>query len=463
MDRSKYLIKNVGLLTISNFSSKILVFLLVPLYTSVLTTAEYGTYDLIISTISLLYPLFTLNIVDGVMRFVMDNNSEKRSVISIGFATICISMVITGILTYCLHLAGIWKGLLVYFLLYYVFYTFNQFFIQTAKGLERVQDMAIAGVISTVSMLLGNVLLLLVFHMGLSGFFVANILSQGLSALFFCVRIKVWRYTIPAHLDKRLGYEMLLYSMPLIATALGWWVNNTLDKYAVAFLCGVAANGLLSVSYKIPSILNVAQQIFIQAWQISAIKEYGEHDTSRFYGKTFSMVNMMMCAFCAGLIFLTRPLAHILYAKDFYTAWCYVPFLLVSSVFNCAAGLLGPVLSAKKDTKTMMWSAIIGAIMNAVFNIVLILMIGVQGAVIATALSSFVIFAVRLYGTRKDIIIEDKFYITWLLLILQATVEVTIGNRVIELMLCAIMFFVNKENICAVVEKCRKILSKKGW
>lgn len=66
---------------------------------------------------------------------------------------------------------------------------------------------------------------------------------------------------------------MLLYSMPLIATALGWWVNNTLDKYAVAFLCGVAANGLLSVSYKIPSILNVAQQIFIQAWQISAIKE----------------------------------------------------------------------------------------------------------------------------------------------------------------------------------------------
>lgn len=68
----------------------------------------------------------------------------------------------------------------------------QQFFIQTAKGLERVQDMAIAGVISTVSMLLGNVLLLLVFHMGLSGFFVANILSQGLSALFFCVRIKVW-------------------------------------------------------------------------------------------------------------------------------------------------------------------------------------------------------------------------------------------------------------------------------
>lgn len=62
--KAKYLIKNTGILTISNFSSKILVFLLVPLYTSVLSTAEYGTYDLAISTVTLLYPILTVNIVD---------------------------------------------------------------------------------------------------------------------------------------------------------------------------------------------------------------------------------------------------------------------------------------------------------------------------------------------------------------------------------------------------------------
>lgn len=43
MKKYKYLFKNVGLLTISNFGSKILSFLLVPLYTSLLTTGEYGT------------------------------------------------------------------------------------------------------------------------------------------------------------------------------------------------------------------------------------------------------------------------------------------------------------------------------------------------------------------------------------------------------------------------------------
>ena len=81
MSKSSYLIKNMGILTISNFSSKILVFLLVPLYTSVLSTKEYGTYDLAVSTATLLYPILTLNIVDAVMRFLMDKESDKKAII----------------------------------------------------------------------------------------------------------------------------------------------------------------------------------------------------------------------------------------------------------------------------------------------------------------------------------------------------------------------------------------------
>lgn len=135
-------------------------------------------------------------------------------------------------------------------------------------------------------------------------------------------------------------------------------------------MLGVASNGLLSVSYKIPQIINTLQGIFTQAWQISAVKEYGEEDTSKFYGNTFSSINLLMCAACSFLIILSRPLAHILYAKEFYVAWQYVPFLLLSSVLNCASGLLGPILAAKKDSKAMMWSAIIGAATNIVMNII---------------------------------------------------------------------------------------------
>lgn len=196
--------------------------------------------------------------------------------------------------------------------------------------------------------------------------------------------------------------EMLIYSVPLIATVVGWWVNSCADKYIVTFILGISANGLLSVSYKIPQIINTIQGIFTQAWQISAIKEYGSSDTADFYGKTFIVINLMMCIVCSFLIFMTRPLAYILYANDFYEAWKYVPFLLVSSVLNCASGLLGPILSAKKNSKAMMWSAIVGAVANIIMNIVFVNLTGIQGATFATLVSSYIIYIIRKYAVGED-------------------------------------------------------------
>ena len=122
-NRMNYLMKNTGILTISNFSSKILVFLLVPLYTSVLTTEEYGTYDLIISTVTLVYPVITLNIADAVMRFSMDRNYDKKKVASIGFRYIVISfflVLVFAVIMKNIHIVNDWSNLLLYIVLYYI-------------------------------------------------------------------------------------------------------------------------------------------------------------------------------------------------------------------------------------------------------------------------------------------------------------------------------------------------------
>ncbi|HAQ5600803.1 TPA: oligosaccharide flippase family protein, partial [Enterococcus faecium] len=122
MSKTKYLIKNMGILTISNFSSKILVFLLVPLYTSVLSTTEYGTYDLTISTATLLFPILTLNIVDAVMRFLMDKDKNKKNIASIAIKVIFLSVIVFGSVMYLLNITKLWQdvyGLEKYIFLYY--------------------------------------------------------------------------------------------------------------------------------------------------------------------------------------------------------------------------------------------------------------------------------------------------------------------------------------------------------
>lgn len=465
--RGKYLIKNVGILTISNFASKILVFLLVPLYTSVLSTEDVGIYDLVISTVSLLFPILSLNIVDALMRFLMDKSKSKTEVASIGLRYVAVSnlpvLVFLIISSRIEALRGI-HGLEVYIFLYYLFSCLNQYCIQFAKGIELVSAMGIAGVLGTITMLGANVSLLLIAKAGLSGFFTANILGQAIPALYLLYKTRVWQYISGAGINKELRKEMLIYCVPLIATAVGWWVNNASDKYVVTWLCGIAANGILSVSYKIPAIIHTLQTIFTQAWQISAVKEYGEKDTSAFYGRTFAVLNVFMSAACSCLIILAKPIGHILYQKEFFVAWQYVPFLLIASVFNSASGFLGPILSAKKASKPMAMSAVYGASANVIMNIVFVHFIGIQGATIATVISSFIIYWVRKRAVDDEISIEayGKVLITWLLLCGQAVLEIYTPFWWAEVILMIIMLALNWHEIKRIIKMVNPYVKRRG-
>ena len=461
-NRSKYLVKNVGILTVSNFASKILVFLLVPLYTSVLSTEEVGIYDLVVSTVSLLFPILTLNIVDAVMRFLMDKNKSKEEVASIGIRYVAISIVpvlLFLIIASRIEALNSIHGFEIYILFYYFFDCFNQYLIQFAKGIERVSAMGVAGVLGTITMLTANIVLLLIFRTGLPGFFIANILGQAVPATYLFLQTQLWNYLQLEENNKTLQKEMLAYCVPLIATAVGWWVNSASDKYVVSFICGIAANGILSVSYKIPAIINTLQSIFVQAWQISAVKEYGEKDTAEFYGRTFAVLNVFMAAACSWLILLSKPIGHLLYQKEFFDAWHYVPFLLIASVLNSASGFLGPILSAKKASKPMAMSAVYGAGVNIVMNIALVYLIGIQGATIATVISSYIIYVVRKKAVGEEIKISGyrKVLITWFLLCIQAILEIYTTFWWAEILLMEFLMVLNIDGVRQVFIKVRSI------
>lgn len=447
--RTKYLLKNTSILTISNFSSKLLSFLLVPLYTAALTAEEYGSYELIMSTLQLLIPFLTLNIVDGVLCFLLDKNISKKMIKSIGLKYIVLSIFGMALLLGLNHIFNIWlplKEFEIYTFLYFVFYIFNQLFIQTAKGQEQVKALGISGIISTFTSLIANILLLVLFPLGLKGFFTAYIIGQAISAFYLCY-VTSFFSDLTIHIDKELQQAMLKYSFPLIWGTLGWLINNVSDRYVVTWLCGLAENGIYSVSYKIPTIITTVQNIFIQAWVISAIKEYESPTRNIFYKETFIKLNFLMVSCCTVLITGTKFVAKILFAKDFFDAWQYAPFLLVSVVFGASSGFIGPILSAKKDSKTQAKSTLYGAIANLVLNIILVYFIGAQGAAIATALSNIIIYLVR----RKAIgnMLYGKYYkkviFSWLLLMLQATMMILDLSIILQFPITILLLFLYKK------------------
>ncbi|PNV59287.1 hypothetical protein C0033_24825 [Clostridium sp. chh4-2] len=457
-EKTKYLMKNTGILTVTNFSSKILIFLLVPLYTSVLSTEDYGIYELVIATIHLLFPVLTLNICDATMRFAMDKGEDKESIVSCSFKIIVCGSAVMGLLLLGNHYLGLWRDILnyeIFIFLYYVSYVFNQFTVQLAKGLEKVKQMGIAGVVGTIATIVFNVLFLLVFDFELPGFFLAYTIGQMIPTIYLAIVTRVWK-NISFTVSKETQHKMVVYAVPLIATYLGWWVNSGSDKYVVALICGVASSGLLSVAYKIPQIINTLHQIFIQAWQLSAIKEMDSKDSDKFYQKTFIYLNAIMCGVCSLLILGNRMIAHFLFAKGFFEAWQYVPFLLVSSVINSSAGHIGAILIAKKDSKSLGKSALIGAVCNIVLNVFLVYLIGIQGATIATVISSVIIYVSRRRSIGEVIISVEYPYVifSWLILFAEAIIDIYFGSYLFTGICVIGIIIVYRKSFVVLCKKC---------
>lgn len=406
--KQKYLAKNVLLFSISGFVPKILSIILIPLYTSYLTAAEYGVADLISTTVSLLIPIFTLDIQDAVMRFALDKNYDKKDVFSIATHIILVGTVLvcggTAIVS-LLNISGIENSYLLFFVVMYfstaVYDTVSLF----CRGIDKVSVMVVGSIISSVVSLSANILFLVVFKWGLNGYLLANSLGSVIALVWCFVGAKLYRYW-KMDICKSVYKDMIVFSFPLVFSVIAWWINNASDRYVLTWMNGVAASGLYAISYKIPNILSMFQNIFAQAWSISAVKEFDKNDTDRFMSNTYNMLNFGMTFFCSGIMILNIPIAKILYSNDFFEAWKYVPPLLLSVVFNAMALFIGSIFTAVKDTKTLSVSTIIGAVVNTVCNFIFIYLWGAYGAALATMLGYAVVFGMRHIILRKHILLR---------------------------------------------------------
>ncbi|MDG9238609.1 oligosaccharide flippase family protein [Streptococcus pneumoniae] len=450
MSKYKELAKNTGIFALANFSSKILIFLLVPIYTRVLTTTEYGFYDLVYTTIQLFVPILTLNISEAVMRFLMKDGVFKKSVFSIAVLDIFIGSIAFALLLLVnnlFSLSDLISQYSIYIFVIFVFYTLNNFLIQFSKGIDKIGVTAISGVISTAVMLAMNVILLVVFDWGLLGFFIANVCGYVIPCIYIVSRLRLWEL-FEIKIDKKLQWEMVYYALPLVLNILSWWVNNTSDRYIVTAIVGIQASAIISVAYKIPQILSTISAIFIQSWQISAIKIQEDKSDTTFVSNMLLYYNALLLIIASGIILFVKPISNILFGISFYSAWELVPFLIISSLFNAISGCIGAIMGAKMDTHNIAKSALVGMIANIILNIVLTFLMGPQGITISTLIASFLIFYMR-KDSVKEINSETyrAIYLSWILLVVEACLLIYMDFIIGALIAMVINLFLLKDVI----------------
>ena len=464
--RYKNLLSDSIAFAISNFASKILVFLLVPLYTSVLSTSEYGIADLITNTVNLLYPILTLSIMEATLRFSFDKEMPKDEVLVNSLFVVSIAEIVLIILTpivklYFVSLGEYW----IWFLIVFLGFNLQQVISQFVKGMGKTNVFAISGIIQTIVIVATNIIGLLVFKGGLYAYLLSIILGYIVTILYLIIaaKLKIKKLSINFPALKK----MLQYSIPMIPTLVSWWISTSADKYMIISYLGLSTSGIYSVANKIPSVLNLFTNIFTSAWTISAIQSADSSDKESYQATVYKYFNALNVIVCSLLIIFSKLLGRLLYSKDFFEAWHSVPFLLVAYVFAGLSGFLASSFRSEKKTSGLFSSSCIGAIINIVFNIIVIPRFGMIGAAFTTLLGFAVTFYIREKALKKflDIGIESKKNnCIYLVLIGQSFVmsyEVQ-GYYVISLIAVFIVMLVYKDvikTICSIIlSSIRKIL-----
>ena len=355
----------------------------------------------------------------------------------------------------------------IYLLLYFAGERFYIYFSNIAKGLDKVKEYAICGFINCIMTLLLNILFLTVFHLGINGYFIANILAFFIAGLYLMFKVKIWKY-LKLHLNnKNQKHIMINYSKHLVFNSISWWINNSLDRYIIIWLLGTSENGIYSVAYKIPTIINVVQAIFNQAWTLSAVKEF-DNKKGDFYSNTYKAYNLVLAFACSILIIFDQLIAKLIYSNDFYIAWKYVPFLLISAMFAALNAFLDSIFAANMDSKQVAKATITGAIINAVLNIVLIHFIGTVGAAIATMVSYFCMWIIKHIKISKVVELGSnmaKVFSTYAILLAQAVIIFAVQNiwlkHIVAILLLAILILMNIREIKIIANKAKSVLKRK--
>ena len=450
MQAEKKLMRHTLLLGGSTALSKIAVFFLMPIYTAFLTPADFGVVDIVVSTAVLLIPLVSLNASEAVFRFCA-GGEEESAVFSSGFL-----MTLMGTLLFLLC-APLFRFSSVLFPYRYLLYPYviasvaRSFFAHYLRARGKYGLFALQQFFCVVLTTLLELLFLAVLHLGVPGYLAAIILGDAATCLLLVMHAPPWKLFSRRALKRDLGERMLRYALPLIPTAILWWVMSVSDRYVLLHFHGEAVTGLYAAAGRIPAVLTLGVNVFMEAWHYAALHEKEEREKlfDRVYGAMLPAVTMI----AAVVILTAKPVISHLYATGYGQAVQYVPFLAVASLLSGIVTFLGSVYTVKMRSGSSFLTTLTGGICNLLLNAWWIPKGGAMGAAMATLVSYYLIFILRAHHVRLLLPFDTRLYkvTTAALLLLGASLFSIREAYVVALGICIyVLLLLRKETWGAI-------------
>lgn len=469
-NKYKKLLKNTSWTLIGNAGSKILSFLLLPLYTRWLGTAGFGESDLVTTYSSFLVCIMTLSVSDAIFVFTKNqDDSIKKSYY-------------TTSLVFELLLLAIWIALFsggsfifkafslknsfsdnLWYIYAIVFTTFlQQYSQQFILSLEKIKIYSFTGIVHALVTFVFSYLL--IPSLGVKGYILSMIISNLLTAFYSFSCSNSYRYISFNEVDKGKIREVLTYSIPLIPNGIMWWLVSALNRPVMEHNLDYSSIGIFSVANRFPGVITMVFTVFSVAWTISVFEEYGKDGFGRFYSNTFRYLFGIVAIVASFVVVFSDIIITIFAAPSFHDASIYMPLLIVGSVFSCMSSFFGTCFSVVKQSKYFFYSSVWGAATAIFFNFLLIPRWGIWGACLSVV-ASFIAMMISRYIYSKKFVKEGLLVtasIYGMLVVIESLIAIFVDNLAIKiaslLIPLSIVYFMDGRNI---IDKLRKDLGKK--
>lgn len=469
MSREKNLAKNTIIITIGKICTQLITFFLLPLYTGILSTEEYGTVDLLNTLVSLLLPIVTFQVEQAVFRELIEVRGKKDKESRI------ISSAVITVIFQCIVYLIIFALISPFINNHYKFFLatnvvaniFLSLLLQIARGFGDNKKYAFASFISALSTIVFNILFLVVIKLGANGMLLGTMLGQIVATIYLFISLKLYKYLKVKDYKKEVIKSLWKYSLPLIPNAISWWVFNASDRVIASAFLGVDQNGILAASLKFSAVFITFYNIFNMSWTESISIAIKDDDVNDYFNRMLNIVLRLFTAMGVGMIACMPFVFPIMINEKFSAGYGLIPISIVGSLFNVIVGLISVIYVAEKNTKAIASTSIVSAVINIIVHLVLIKFIGLYAAVISTFVAFFVMSIYRLMDASKryfKIKIDMKFIIQSLIALIFVFVSYYINNIYLNVfvVLFAVLFaiYINKDSFDIIFKLFTKKLKR---
>jgi len=381
---------------------------LLPVFTRVLSLEEYGVLALILVLEAFLKVLFRWGLDTSFLRLHYDRTSAERQRELAG-TTAVLLLAADGLLLACLWVASPWisgwlfgttsEAWVIRTLALNMFVSTFHFLPLTQLRIEE-RSRAVAG--WSVVRSFGTIAARLFFVVGLRwsvlGFMVADlvvsvVLIVGLWPTL--ARMTAWRFSWSA------ARELLVVGLPRVPHGALHQVTGMADRFLLGMYLSLDQLGLYSIGATVASTLKLYPVALTTAWTPLAFEAMKRPDAPEFYARTATYAFAVLAALATGLVLLGDPLIRILTPSPYHAAAALIPLLVLGFTIQACANFISTALQIAKHIVPFPIITLVAAAVSVAANVLLIPVMGAQGAALASAIAQLALFAATWWFVRQ--------------------------------------------------------------